>query len=77
MVEDNGRVGGVGDAVARVLRDSGVGVPLRTFGIPQRFLDHAKRPQILADAGLTPADIADVLVGSLGLGAGVAASLVG
>nr|WP_189162236.1 1-deoxy-D-xylulose-5-phosphate synthase [Sphaerisporangium melleum] len=58
VVEDNGRVGGVGDAVARLLRDSGVEVPVRTFGIPQRFLDHAKRPKILAESGLTGQDLA-------------------
>jgi 1-deoxy-D-xylulose-5-phosphate synthase len=58
VVEDNGRVGGVGDAVARLLRDNDVHLPVRTFGIPQRFLDHAKRVEILADLGLTPQDIA-------------------
>jgi 1-deoxy-D-xylulose-5-phosphate synthase len=58
VVEDNGRVGAVGDAVARLLHDSGVDTPVRTFGIPQEFLDHAKRAQILADIGLTPQDLA-------------------
>ncbi|MER7208366.1 1-deoxy-D-xylulose-5-phosphate synthase [Streptosporangium sp. NPDC000239] len=58
VVEDNGRVGGVGDAVARVLRDADVDVPVRTHGIPQRFLDHAKRAKILGDVGLTAQDIA-------------------
>ncbi|WP_433336349.1 1-deoxy-D-xylulose-5-phosphate synthase [Spirillospora sp. CA-294931] len=58
VVEDNGRVGAVGDAVARFLRDSEVDVPVRTFGIPQVFLDHAKRDLILADIGLTPQGLA-------------------
>jgi 1-deoxy-D-xylulose-5-phosphate synthase len=58
VVEDNCRVGGVGDAVARLLRDSDVDVPVRTFGIPQKFLDHAKRAQILTDIGLTPQGLA-------------------
>ncbi|GAA0212877.1 1-deoxy-D-xylulose-5-phosphate synthase [Actinomadura nitritigenes] len=58
VVEDNGRVGAVGDAVARLLRDEGVDTPVRTFGIPQEFLDHAKRDLILADCGLTPQDLA-------------------
>jgi 1-deoxy-D-xylulose-5-phosphate synthase len=58
VVEDNGRVGGVGDAVARLLRDGEVDVPVRTFGIPQAFLDHAKRAQILSDIGLTPQGLA-------------------
>ncbi|MFF3441361.1 1-deoxy-D-xylulose-5-phosphate synthase [Streptosporangium sp. NPDC002721] len=58
VVEDNGRVGAVGDAVARMLRDADVDVPVRTYGIPQRFLDHAKRPKILGEIGLTSQDIA-------------------
>ncbi len=58
VVEDNGRVGGVGDAVARLLRDADVDVPVRTFGIPQRFLDHAKRAAILGRIGLTGQDLA-------------------
>ncbi|MEV0613286.1 1-deoxy-D-xylulose-5-phosphate synthase [Nonomuraea sp. NPDC050404] len=58
VVEDNGRVGAVGDAVARLLRDADVDVPVRTFGIPQRFLDHAKRAAILGQIGLTGQDLA-------------------
>ncbi|UOE22006.1 1-deoxy-D-xylulose-5-phosphate synthase [Thermobifida halotolerans] len=52
VVEDNGRVGAVGDAVARMLRDADLDIPVRTFGIEQRFLDHAKRDRILAEMGL-------------------------
>ncbi|MGW0885812.1 1-deoxy-D-xylulose-5-phosphate synthase [Streptomyces sp. NPDC002671] len=59
VVEDNGRVGAVGDAVARTLRDAGVTTPVRTFGIPQEFLEHAGRAEILADLGLTAQDLAD------------------
>jgi 1-deoxy-D-xylulose-5-phosphate synthase len=58
VVEDNGRAGGVGSAVAQALRDAGVDVPLRDFGIPNQFLSHAKRGEVLADIGLTPAEIA-------------------
>jgi 1-deoxy-D-xylulose-5-phosphate synthase len=57
-VEDNGRAGGVGTAVAQALRDAEVDLPLRDFGIPQEFLDHAKREEILAEIGLTGPDIA-------------------
>ncbi len=62
-VEDNGRVGGVGSAVAQALRDAGVDVPLRDFGIPQRFLDHASRAEVLAEIGLTAPDIARQVTG--------------
>ncbi|MEU6237425.1 1-deoxy-D-xylulose-5-phosphate synthase [Kitasatospora sp. NPDC047058] len=57
-IEDNGRVGGVGAAVAQALRDAEVDVPLRDFGIPQEFLDHASRSEILAEIGLNAPDIA-------------------
>jgi 1-deoxy-D-xylulose-5-phosphate synthase len=57
-VEDNGRAGGFGDAVSRLLRDAGVDTPVRTFGLPQEFLGHGKREEILADAGLVPQHLA-------------------
>ncbi|MEU9981652.1 1-deoxy-D-xylulose-5-phosphate synthase [Streptomyces sp. NPDC050856] len=62
-VEDNGRVGGVGCAVAQALRDAGVDVPLRDFGIPPRFLDHASRKEVMAEIGLTAPDIARQVTG--------------
>ncbi|GAA3947207.1 1-deoxy-D-xylulose-5-phosphate synthase [Actinomadura viridis] len=52
-VEDGGRSGGVGAAVAQALQAAGVDTPVRTFGIPQRFLDHGKRPDLLTECGLT------------------------
>jgi len=57
-VEDNGRVGGFGDAVCRLLRDHDVDTPARTFGLPQEFLDHGERSQILQDVGLAPQHLA-------------------
>ncbi|WP_221349294.1 1-deoxy-D-xylulose-5-phosphate synthase [Streptomyces beigongshangae] len=62
-VEDNSRVGGVGSAVAQALRDAGVDVPLRDFGIPPRFLDHASRKEVMTEIGLTAPDIARQVTG--------------
>ncbi|MDT0381319.1 1-deoxy-D-xylulose-5-phosphate synthase [Streptomyces sp. DSM 42041] len=62
-VEDNSRAGGVGSAIAQALRDASVDVPLRDFGIPERFLDHGSRGQVMADIGLTAPDIARQVTG--------------
>jgi 1-deoxy-D-xylulose-5-phosphate synthase len=58
VVEDNGRVGAFGDAVARLLRDHDVDVPVKTFGLAQEFLGHGTRNGILEAAGLTPQHLA-------------------
>jgi 1-deoxy-D-xylulose-5-phosphate synthase len=65
VVEDNGQVGGVGEAVARLLRERQVNTPVHTFGIPQQFLDQGKRPQILAEIGLTPGDLDAALAAAM------------
>jgi 1-deoxy-D-xylulose-5-phosphate synthase len=57
-VEDNGMVGGFGEAVARLLRDADADVPVRTFGLPQSFLAHGERAEILHEAGLSPQNLA-------------------
>jgi 1-deoxy-D-xylulose-5-phosphate synthase len=57
-VEDNGVTGGFGDAVCRLLRDAAVTTPARTFGIPQRFLAHGSRDEILDEVGLVPQHLA-------------------
>jgi 1-deoxy-D-xylulose-5-phosphate synthase len=58
VVEDNSRVGGFGDAVSRLLRDHDVDVPVKTFGLPQQFLTHGDRSEVLAAVGLTPQHLA-------------------
>ncbi|MGW4287832.1 1-deoxy-D-xylulose-5-phosphate synthase [Streptomyces sp. NPDC004673] len=65
VVEDNSRAGGVGSAVALALGDADVDVPVRRFGIPDQFLAHAKRGEVLADIGLTPVEIAGRISASL------------
>jgi len=57
-IEDNGRAGGCGSMIAQALRDAGVTTPVRDFGIPQRFLEHAKRPAVLQEIGLTGQELA-------------------
>jgi 1-deoxy-D-xylulose-5-phosphate synthase len=61
-VEDNGRIGGFGANLLQVLNDEGVRTPFRLFGIPQEFLEHAKREAILERIGLTPQPLARRIV---------------
>jgi len=62
-VEDGVRTGGVGDAVAKELRDADVRVPLRDLGVPAGWHPHGSRPQILADLRLTAQDVARDVTG--------------
>lgn len=57
-IEDNGIVGGVGSVLLQSLAEAGIRTPVRLHGIPQEFLDHAKRAAILEQIGLSPAAIA-------------------
>ncbi|GAA2994322.1 1-deoxy-D-xylulose-5-phosphate synthase [Microbacterium terrae] len=61
-IEDGIRVGGIGTRVRQVLREAGVDTAVDELGVPDEFIDHATREQILEDAGLTPAKIAQDIV---------------
>ncbi len=66
-IEDGIRVGGVGTRVRQVLREAGVDTAVDELGLPDEFIDHATREQILEDAGLSAAKIAqDVVAQVLG-----------
>jgi 1-deoxy-D-xylulose-5-phosphate synthase len=66
-IEDGIRVGGIGTRVRQVLREAGIDTAVDELGVPDEFIDHASREQILEDAGLTPAKIAqDVVAQVLG-----------
>ena len=71
VVEDNSRASGVGAAVALALGDAEVDVPVRRFGIPEQFLAHAKRAEVLADIGLTPVEVAGRIGASLAVKAAI------
>ncbi len=66
-IEDGIRVGGIGTRVRQVLREAGVDTAVDELGVPDEFIDHASREQILEDAGLTASKIAhDVVAQVLG-----------
>ncbi|MGQ0480910.1 MAG: 1-deoxy-D-xylulose-5-phosphate synthase [Pseudonocardia sp.] len=57
-VEDGGGHGGFGSAVAAALRTAELDTPLRTCALPQEFLEHGSRADVLAATGLTAQDVA-------------------
>ncbi len=61
-LEDGIRVGGIGTRVRQVLREAGIDTAVDELGLPDEFIDHASRDQILADAGLTASKIAQDVV---------------
>ncbi|RMD80873.1 MAG: 1-deoxy-D-xylulose-5-phosphate synthase [Gammaproteobacteria bacterium] len=58
-VEENAVAGGAGSAVAELLAREGVSVPLLQLGLPDRFVEHGERGELLAACGLDPAGIAE------------------
>nr|WP_220479499.1 1-deoxy-D-xylulose-5-phosphate synthase [Curtobacterium pusillum] len=67
-IEDGVRVGGVGTRLRQDLRAAGVDTGVNELGLPDEFIDHASRSEILHDAGLTARaiarDVIDQVVGT-------------
>ncbi|MFK4728463.1 1-deoxy-D-xylulose-5-phosphate synthase [Agromyces mediolanus] len=57
-LEDGVRVGGVGTRIRQDLREAGVDTAVTELGLPDEFLDHGSRNDILERVGLTPQHIA-------------------
>lgn len=62
VIEDGLEVGGIGSQLSTALRANDIDVPVRTFGVPRAFLDHASRGQVLEVIGLTPDTVANALI---------------
>jgi len=77
-IEDGIRIGGIGTRIRQELRAAGVDTALNELGLPDEFLEHGSRAEILAEAGLTPQRIArDVVEQVLGSKVPVARPLTG
>jgi len=59
-IEENTLCGGFGSAVLEHL--AARGVPVRRFGLPDTFVRHGDRARLLAEIGLTPQAVADVVL---------------
>ena len=64
-IEDGVRVGGVGTRLRQDMRAAGVDTALNEIGLPDAFLPHAERGEILAESGLTADRIAADIQGQL------------
>ena len=62
VVEDNVCDGGIASAVRERLAEAGVATPVQGFGIPRRFIDHARRSEVLEEIGLTAQEISRQVV---------------
>lgn len=61
-IEDGIRVGGIGTRIRQELRRAGVDTAVDEIGLPDEFLDHGSRGEILDQAGLSAQAIARNLV---------------
>jgi 1-deoxy-D-xylulose-5-phosphate synthase len=61
-IEDGVKVGGIGTRVRQDLRDAQIDTAVTEIGLPDEFLEHASRGQIMERVGLTPQAIARDIV---------------
>ncbi len=57
-IEDGIRVGGIGTRIRQQMRAAGIETGLQEIGLPDEFLEHASRDEIMERVGLTPKAIA-------------------
>jgi 1-deoxy-D-xylulose-5-phosphate synthase len=57
-IEDNGVVGGCGARLGQELCNRKINTPVRNFGVPQRFLEHGSRSELMDEFGLSAQEIA-------------------
>jgi len=61
-IEDNAVAGGAGSVVAEVLASRNIATPLLQLGLPDAFLEHGSREQLLAEAGIDAAGIRSAIL---------------
>ncbi|NEQ33973.1 MAG: 1-deoxy-D-xylulose-5-phosphate synthase, partial [Leptolyngbya sp. SIO4C5] len=70
-LEEGCLMGGFGSAVAEMLLDAQVNVPLLRLGVPDRLVDHAKPDESKVTLELTPAQMAERIRASMTVGKSV------
>ena len=61
-LEDNAVMGGAGSAISELLHAEGIALPMQQLGLPDRYIEHASREQVLAEAGLDAAGVRATLL---------------
>lgn len=60
IAEENVAPGGIGEAIAKLLREKGVEqLGMALLALPDRFIEHGSQSQLLQEIGLTPQNIAE------------------
>lgn len=61
-VEENVLRGGFGSAVLELIKEKGLNVNVKCLGLPDKFIEHGKREELLAMHGLNAESIADKIL---------------
>ncbi len=69
-LEESARAGGFGDAILEFFSERAPGTRVVTIGLPDRFVPHGKREDLLAEVGLSPETVAAEVSRFIGPGAG-------
>jgi 1-deoxy-D-xylulose-5-phosphate synthase len=62
VLEDGIAHGGIASTVSELFREFQLNVPVHSIGVPLKFLEHAKRSEILEDLGITVQNVTRSLV---------------
>ncbi len=60
-IEENSIMGGAGSAINEYLLRSNYQIPILNLGLPDKFLEHGKVPEILADIALDSASVTEAI----------------
>ncbi|HEX9061701.1 MAG TPA: 1-deoxy-D-xylulose-5-phosphate synthase [Clostridia bacterium] len=65
-IEDNAIMGGAGSHVVNIINRHRIDTPIKTFGFPDRFIEHGSPKEIYKKHGMDVASIANEIIKSLG-----------
>lgn len=67
VVEEAATAGGVGSAILETLADAGMNTRVIRVGLPDQFIEHGSRSDLLKQAGLVPEHVAERIIHDLRL----------